>query len=467
MQADGPSLRALSSPLLPSIPSFFPISSLEIIAALSRQGCDIHKEWSSAVAHLRRERKFTVVFQKAHQHFIEELSQALDALTLKNRELSAFLGKIAAKNARLMVRSTGREDTHHNANAGGNKSVPNVLPYLPAVLGAIKEVVLSYFSERSLKQRIDAHDESVFSEDVFVPVLLQEMVGEGDNEKKGSAGSFEGEGEESSDSASAEKYGASRSSRVAGTGDVGDDVSGFEVSSTDEGDEEGENIPCSGVMFTQHPESRTPGIMVIQSTWGHNEAVVNSLLPVDTYYVADNAIYPIIRKKSSRLAPRGGEGLTLVANPIHLVNASSLNKARLASLIAIGRHLEEVYRRALDIEFVIQKKKVHIVQARPIVHARDLAPASYIHGELPGERFSGVTVGAAGGSVRVIENAALIVGGRTIRDALNNYHLLSREERQAIKLIVVGEMAASTSHAATVFRGQGKPLIFFLAGRNS
>ncbi|RYF09112.1 MAG: hypothetical protein EOO40_07490, partial [Deltaproteobacteria bacterium] len=132
----------------------------------------------------------------------------------------AFVGRHAQH--RLMVRSTGKEDSEALPNAGGNESVANVEPSAPAVAEAIGRVVASYFSERSYAQRLLAGDD--VHAPPFMPVLLQVMVGE--------------------------------------------TASG--------------HIPSSGVMFTKEPEGPTPHVTQIQSTLGHNEAVVAGLLPADT-----------------------------------------------------------------------------------------------------------------------------------------------------------------------------------------
>ena len=76
-------------------------------------------------------------------------------------------------NLRLMVRSSGKEDTKELANAGGNVSVANVEPSIVPFLTALKAVVISYFGEKSLKQRLLAGDASLFDKVPFTPVVVQ------------------------------------------------------------------------------------------------------------------------------------------------------------------------------------------------------------------------------------------------------------------------------------------------------
>src|SRR5579872_3600750 len=74
------------------------------------------------------------------------------------------------------ARSTGHEDRTDIANAGGNESVAAVPADLEAIWQAMSIVVQSYFSEKSLKQRLLAGDN--VTKNYFIPVLIQQMVGE-------------------------------------------------------------------------------------------------------------------------------------------------------------------------------------------------------------------------------------------------------------------------------------------------
>jgi hypothetical protein len=85
------------------------------------------------------------------------------------------------KSHTFMVRSTGKEDSKEFSNAGGNESVANVKFETQALLEAIKTVVCSYVSDKSLKQRMDAArnaGKKFEVGDLFLPVLVQKMIGE-------------------------------------------------------------------------------------------------------------------------------------------------------------------------------------------------------------------------------------------------------------------------------------------------
>src|SRR5690606_16762487 len=100
----------------------------------------------------------------------------------KTQNLDPLISTILQSNEKLMVRSTGKEDTKELANAGGNESVSNVSPTAKTILQAIGTVVASYFGKKSLIQRLGAGDTSLFDPIPFTPVLLQRMIGEKDKQ---------------------------------------------------------------------------------------------------------------------------------------------------------------------------------------------------------------------------------------------------------------------------------------------
>src|SRR4029079_13661071 len=82
------------------------------------------------------------------------------------------------------VRSSGMEDSDELANPGGNKSYSGIKPDAESISKAMGKVVASYFSEKSLEQRlkgIDGQSDRITSSilsDAFMPVLLQKMINE-------------------------------------------------------------------------------------------------------------------------------------------------------------------------------------------------------------------------------------------------------------------------------------------------
>jgi hypothetical protein len=417
-----------------AVPEFRGVASEQIQRVLREQEFDCVARWEAVVktlpANVAETKTFPAEFLAARQKFSDELQEAWQRVVgayaaqeatplnefFATDGLDELVTSVTAAGSRFMVRSTGKEDTAELANAGGNESIANVEPAPKALLQAIGSVVLSYFGLKSLTQRLSLGDETVTLPEVFTPVLLQAMVGE-----------------------------------------QADDA----------------QPPRCGVMFTQEAEGAivpddktysTTGITLIQAAYGHNEGVVKSIIPVDTYYVMDKpdsdevSVYPVVRNKIDRLVPEAA-GMVRVTNSKEQAQQSALSRDEIITLKEFGWALEAYYDCAMDVEFVFKDNTFSIVQARPIVHKRpDLSP-SYIASPEKYTSFKGSTISAAGGAVRSISRPAELLVAPTIEAALDAY-LKSSFNRAAVQAIVVGAMAPSTSHAATTFRNEGKPVLY-------
>lgn len=439
--------KEAKAPLVIKIPEFFGVSSDRILNQLKDQGFDVSLEWAKVLSTISLEeqvqafktkvlpekfwierRKFEDVLFIYFEQMIEEVKDINFSQISNTIDADHLLRHANLSKNTFMVRSTGKEDTRFLANAGGNKSIANVLPDKPSLWRAAEEVVLSYFSEKSLKQRLNAGDKTLFSTEVFIPVLFQLMVGEQ------------------------------------------------------------KQIPICGVMFTEEPEGAisfkneereeskstdkivTTGITIIQAAYGHNEGVVNSQVVVDTVIAQGSGLklpifYPVIRAKHERMAPV--PGLTKLAkeeNPANLVMKPALDNDMLITLKMFSNALESYYGYPVDVEFVINKKIfnniINIVQARPIVHKESLRKPSYLPElkNLPKEKiFTGITIGAARGRGVEAKKSELIIAPN-INIAFNIYQ--NHNSPVSIKAVVIGTNAPSTSHEATIFRGDLKPVIY-------
>lgn len=406
------------------VPPFIAVSSQTIARILKEIKIDEH--WAEFVQKQGNNRELT----PAAAEIVGVIRQQISTLFNDNpitpvieKEISAF---IQGYNGLLMVRSTGQEDRIDIANAGGNESIAAVQPNLAAIWQAISLVVQSYFSEKSLKQRLLAGDN--ITQKFFIPVLIQQMIGE---------------------TLDTDKNPASRSA-----------------------------IPVSGVLFTQEAEGGTPGVVQIQAAYGHNQGVVNSLIAVDTFYIGPSGIiHPVIRKKTERLAPLKMAGtfkLEFMPNYLQEGNkknyamqkAPSLSAADVYALGQVARFIEKTYQTAMDCEFVVTHEGataiINLVQARPIVARTYSQPPSFVSDSYlsslkPNEYVTGTPLGNAGGFVRTIQSEQQIVTRDTLPQALNTYH--ENPQRNEIQGCIIHQMAPSTSHEATQFRSYAVPVV--------
>lgn len=88
-----------------------------------------------------------------------------------------WIQQLSERGCFLMVRSSGAEDSETSANAGGNKSIAYVQPKLEDFSNAVGQVIISFFEQHSLQNRINAGT-NPFNEDLAFSVTAQELIGE-------------------------------------------------------------------------------------------------------------------------------------------------------------------------------------------------------------------------------------------------------------------------------------------------
>ena len=186
-------------------------------------------------------------------YIIETITESKNSI-LEN-EINEFLKKANLKETDLlMVRSTGKyEDMKNLANPGGNDSFP-CHANVQEIKKAVGKVVASYFSEKSLGQRLTLKKENPaaanITETYYPAVLLQKMIGE-------------------------------------------------PISKPGEKPEITAKNIVSGVIYC------TKEGTTIQTAPGHCELVVNSKGPIDTVYVDPlGIVHQEIRIKDFKLSPQ-------------------------------------------------------------------------------------------------------------------------------------------------------------------
>ena len=410
------------------VPDFIGVSDKHVHDFLQEKISDFDARWDALCAPYREQQAEILANKKLPDDFLnaaealgEDIKRACaDAFEFTTGQVD-FITTANANEYRLMVRSTGKEDTDKMANAGGNTTVINVAPTVQAIRSAIGEVVASYIGKKSLSQRVSvATDEENINdlfERPFMPVLLQVMIGE----PRG-----------------------------------GQQLTAFEDVAT---------LPVPGVMFTTEAEGGTDGLVHIQTTFGHNEGVVNSLVPVDTWYVSKHdTVFPIVRHKHERLVP-GAQGLERKKNT--LFNGEpfgflpSLNGETAQAIAQAGRVIEKHYKMPMDVEFVLipQARTIYLVQARPIV-AGEKNPMYLDDVFVSGKKAMQCSkVGVGRAEVAIAASADGIMVYETLAQALNVYLQKKSDDRNAIKCVVVQQAPAATSHEATTFRSFNMPVM--------
>lgn len=333
------------------------------------------------------------------------IAAGFDAATAK--EIMALVKAVAKDKGFVTLRSTGlREDTTTIANAGGNESREIVRANLAETMRAMGAVASSYLRSKSLSQR-SGKDEKIF-ELPELPVLLQRVVGE---------------------------------------------------------HEGGPVVSC--VAYSQEREGNTEGVTVAQCAYGHGKTVVDSLFPVDTYYVDDKTGVQrtVIRLKTKRMAPRLGStsfGLEEVAVEESQQKESALDSTAQRAIHAIMINLEHAYGQPMDVELVTDpaKKIVYLVQARPIVYEAQKVQPMYVADSVVFDKANAVSCKKIyeTGAVYSLKPAAVWVTDN-LESALKTVLDAEGKKQPDPQVIVVKEPGAITSHAGATLAGKGIALL--------
>lgn len=383
---------------------------------------------------------------------LEDIITTLDQTQKQN--ITTLIAALKNRNEKLMVRSSGKEDTDKLANAGGNESIANVSPTTKDILLALgvgekdkTGVVSSYFSAKSLTQRLGAGDLSL-REAPFTPVVMQRMIGEKKGQRLPRCGVMFTEETEGAVSKRFRKNVAGKFVDKDGN-----------VIAEDE-------IHTKARYRDENQKIKTSGISIIQAAFGHNEGVVNSLVTVDTYFVDNSGlIHPLIRQKNFRRAPSGEGKLAQQKNNAALVDLPVLEPQAVIALKLFASALEDYYKKPMDVEYVILHDEgldiIYIVQARPIVHNPTQPEPFYLDLDHPMvkslQKIPGQAIGVGGGTLQFIGTKHQVIIKNNIGEALATYQ--ASLNPKDVKAILINEIAPATSHEATTFRSELKPVM--------
>ncbi|WP_255169791.1 phosphoenolpyruvate synthase [Natrononativus amylolyticus] len=244
----------------------------------------------------------------------------------------------------------------------------------------------------------------------------------------------------------------------------------------------------SGVMFTSHPSTGDP-TMIIEAAWGLGEAVVSGAVSPDNYVVsrADGSVDVTVADKKVMHEKDEETGETVEREvPEERREARVLSDAELDRLVALGEQVEEHYDTPQDVEWAIVGEEDYMLQSRPITtisddaarteeQAADAASAEVTDGS--GTQAAGSGAADAGGSgdvlvdglgsspgkatgaakiVRKLDELDKVGEGDIIVTEMTTPDMVPAMKRAAG---IVTDEGGMTSHAAIVSRELGVPAV--------
>ncbi|CAI48689.1 phosphoenolpyruvate synthase [Natronomonas pharaonis DSM 2160] len=220
----------------------------------------------------------------------------------------------------------------------------------------------------------------------------------------------------------------------------------------------------SGVMFTSHPSTGEPQI-IIEAAWGLGEAVVSGSVSPDNYVVdrSDGEILDTtIADKKVKMVKDEETGETVEKDvEDHKRKAQVLDDTEIGSLVELGERAEDHYDEPQDIEWAIVDGEVFMLQSRPITTISEDSDAGET-AENDGEvlvQGLGASPGVSSGPVRIVRKLDQLdkVGeGDIIVTEMTTPDMVPAMKRASG---IITDEGGMTSHAAIVARELGAPAI--------
>ncbi|HEY0812600.1 MAG TPA: PEP/pyruvate-binding domain-containing protein [Pseudonocardia sp.] len=142
---------------------------------------------------------------------------------------------------------------------------------------------------------------------------------------------------------------------------------------------------ASGVAFSVHPVTGKPDRIVIETSWGWGEAIVQGLVDPDHVEIgkADGRIlkYHVAHKKTVSAFDFAAGRVTEIDMPANLADRRVLDDEQIAAVAKAVAAIEQHYGYPVDVEWVISRHRrpgdpVCIVQSRPVTVTAPTATAT-------------------------------------------------------------------------------------------
>ncbi len=222
----------------------------------------------------------------------------------------------------------------------------------------------------------------------------------------------------------------------------------------------------SGVMFTSHPSTGAPTV-IIEAAWGLGEAVVSGSVSPDNYVVdrQTGEVEDVTVSDKKVMMVRDEETGETVEREVESERRSArvLDDDLIGDLVELGRKVEDHYGTPQDVEWATVDGDVYMLQSRPIttIDTQQAEQAATAEDDNGSELLSGLgaSPGMASGAVRVVQKLDQLdkVGkGDIIVTEMTTPDMVPAMKRAAG---IITDEGGMTSHAAIVSRELGVPAV--------
>ncbi|MFB6255567.1 MAG: phosphoenolpyruvate synthase, partial [Haloplanus sp.] len=230
----------------------------------------------------------------------------------------------------------------------------------------------------------------------------------------------------------------------------------------------------SGVMFTSHPSTGDPRI-IIEAAWGLGEAVVSGAVSPDNYVVdrttGEVETTTVATKKVMHVKDdETGETVEREV-PEDKRDQQVLTQAEVDRLIQLGKKVEDHYGEPQDVEWAVAGGEVYMLQSRPITTIDDGASGAAEDEDEDEDDTDdnliaglGASPGTAAGAVRVVtklDHLDQVSEGDVIVTEMTMPDMVPAMKRAAA---IVTDEGGMTSHAAIISRELGVPAVVGCGG---
>jgi len=219
----------------------------------------------------------------------------------------------------------------------------------------------------------------------------------------------------------------------------------------------------SGVMFTIDPITNEKNRIVIEAIYGLGELIVQGEVIPDRYVVDRRSLNIITRDISKQVVQLTKVGTLNKRTrvPKSLQTKRKLTDKQIIELVKLGKKIHQHYFFPQDIEWVLFKNKLHVVQTRPVTTIRkeNKKIKELEIKRKPILKGLAASPGMAAGPVQIIKSAkeiSKVEAGEVLVTSMTSPDFVPAMKKA---VAIVTDKGGQTSHAAIVSRELGVPCV--------